>query len=76
MFLLSLRDDITHAERVFELSNGAALKRLPDHYWAKQLNALLVRSLQQGNSLSETRVRALLDRLGEPADIRLVEPPP
>jgi hypothetical protein len=75
MFLLSLRDDIAHAEHVFELNSSAALKRLPDHYWAKQLNALLVRSLQQGDLLSEARVRALLERLGEPADAFSLSPP-
>ncbi|MFL9936754.1 hypothetical protein P0D88_49170 [Paraburkholderia sp. RL18-103-BIB-C] len=75
MFLLSLRDDIVHAEHVFELNSGAALKRLPDHYWARQLNALLVRSLQQGDLLSERRVQALLQQIGEPADVFSVSPP-
>jgi hypothetical protein len=75
MFLLSLQDDIAHAERVFKLNGGVALKRLPDRYWAKQLNALLVQSRQRGDSLSETRVRALLEQLGEPADILSVSSP-
>jgi hypothetical protein len=60
---------------VFEFNSGAALKRLPDHYWVRQINALLVRSLQQGDLLSESRVRALLQRLGEPADVLSVSPP-
>jgi hypothetical protein len=75
MFLLSLRDDIAHAEHVFDFNSGAALKRLPDHYWARQLDAFLVRSLQLGALLSERRVRALLQRLGEPADVFSVSPP-
>jgi len=67
MFLLSLRGDSTHAEHVFDLNSSATLERLPGNYRAKQLSALLVRSLQRGDLLSETRVRAPL----EPADVFL-----
>jgi hypothetical protein len=74
MFLLSLRGDSTHAEHVFDLNSSATLERLPGNYRAKQLSALLVRSLQRGDLLSETRVRAPLERPGEPADVFSLSP--
>ncbi|EIN01811.1 hypothetical protein WQE_07272 [Paraburkholderia hospita] len=75
MFLLRLRDDVRHAERVFDLNSGAVPKRLPDQYWTKRPNMLLARGLPHGNPLAETRVHMLFERPGEPAEIVAASPP-